>query len=137
VRIVATVAAAGCLTAGALVGDDDAFPFGPFRMYSTANKPSGAVTYFSIESRVANGSWERAALSPRNVGMNRAEVEGQIPKIVANPDRLGTLAEARRRLRPDQPPWVGVRLVRNRSILENRAPTGEIERTIMAQWVAR
>ena len=33
----------GLLLAGTVWGDDDAFPFGPFRMYSTRNDPNAPV----------------------------------------------------------------------------------------------
>ena len=40
------------------------------------------------------GSGCSAPLTPENVGLNRAEIEGRIPQIVADPSRLGTLAAA-------------------------------------------
>jgi hypothetical protein len=126
---------AAALTVGTVWGDDDDFPFGPLRMYSTSSPPNGGVTELAIEARVGNAPYDRAALSPANVGMNRAEVEGQVPKIVADPAILGTLAAAHARLKPHQPDWTAVRLVRRRHILVDRKPTGQVDVTVVAEWV--
>ncbi len=43
VRTVATLAVAVLLTAGTVWGNDDEFPFGPFRMFSTSTPAGSAV----------------------------------------------------------------------------------------------
>jgi hypothetical protein len=134
-RTLLVLALAAGFMSGSLVGDDHWWPFAPWRMFSTSTAPSGAVVYMSLEVRDADGGgWRPEGLTPESVGLNRAEVEGRIPEITADPDMLGTLAESHARLRPDEARWVAVRLVRNASILVDRAPTGEVERRIVAQW---
>ncbi len=130
------VLAAGFMS-GSLVGDDHWWPFAPWRMFSTSTKPGGAVVYMSLEVRDADDAdWRATGLTPEKVGLNRAEVEGRIPQIQADPSMLGTLAQSHARLRPDEARWVAVRIVRNESVLEGRAPTGEVRRTVVAQWEA-
>lgn len=134
--VLVLVLAAGFM-AGSLVGDDHWWPFAPWRMFSTSTPPSGSVVYMSLEVKDADDvDWRAVGLSPESVGLNRAEVEGRIPQIKADPSMLGTLAASHARLRPDDAPWVAVRIVRNASLLVDRAPTGVVERTVVAQWTA-
>lgn len=133
-RIAVVAAVMGLLTVGSLVGDDDAFPFGPLRMYSTATKPTGVIWSTAIEVRSANGPWHRAALNPTSVGLNRAEVEGRVPQIQATPALLGDLARAHHRLRPHAARWTALRVVRLSSVIVDRRPTGEVLRRTLAQW---
>jgi hypothetical protein len=136
-RAALTVVLAGLFLAGTLVGDDHWWPFGPWRMFATATKPGGAIVAMGIEVRTAaDDAWQPASLHPTAVGLNRAEVEGRIPQIVADPSRLGTLAAAHARLRPAEPPWTAVRLVRRDAVLDGREPTGETRTTVVAEWAA-
>ncbi|MGL5816251.1 MAG: hypothetical protein ACRCYR_01705 [Phycicoccus sp.] len=136
-RTLVVVALAVGFAAGSLVGDDHWWPFAPWRMFSTSTAPGGAVVYMSIEVRTDRGApWRPAGITPETVGLNRAEVEGRIPQIIADPSMLGTLAGAHARLRPDDPRWSGVRLVRNAAVLDGRSPTGEVRQTVLATWSA-
>lgn len=136
-RTVLVVVLAVGFMAGSLVGDDHWWPFAPWRMFSTSTAPSGAVVFMSLEVRSAqDADWRAVGLTPESVGLNRAEIEGRIPEIEADPSMLGTLAASHARLRPQDAPWVAVRIVRNASVLVDRAPTGEVRRTVVAQWAA-
>lgn len=135
VMVVLTLTVLFC--AGSLVGDDHWWPFSPWRMFSTSQQATGSVWSTAIEVRTvdsAPGQGAPAPLSPSNVGLNRAEVEGRIPQITADPSRLGTLAASHARLRPDAPEWVAVRVVRHKIVLVDRVPTGEVETEVLAQW---
>lgn len=124
--------------AGSLVGDDHWWPFSPWRMFATAQQATGSVWSTGIEVRLADApdDWVRASLTPESVGLNRAEVEGRIPQIVSDPARLGTLAASHARLRPDDPAWVGLRVVRHKIIVVDRKPTGAVETEVLAEWAA-
>src|SRR5687767_13026176 len=121
---------------GSLVGDDHWWPFSPWRMFSTSTAPTGAVVSTGIEVRTADqpGQWVPASLTPWTVGLNRAEVEGRMDDITADPSRLGTLAESHARLQPDAARWLGVRVVRSALVIVDRRPTGEVKRTVLAEW---
>jgi hypothetical protein len=120
--------------AGSVKGDDPWWPFGPWRMFSTSQAATGSVWASAIQVETAPGEWFDAPLSPANVGLNRAEVEGRIPQIVADPAMLGTLAASHSRLRPHSDPWIGVRVVRRETVIVDRVPTGQVNTTILATW---
>ena len=135
------LALASVLTAlfltGAVVGDDPWWLFGPWRMFSTSTPPTGAVVYMSIEVRDTDDpDWRPAPITLQSVGLNRAEVEGRIPQLTKDPSMLGTLAASHARLRPDDAPWVAVRVVRNEAVIVDRRPTGEVRHVVLATWEA-
>jgi hypothetical protein len=137
-RSVLTVVLLVVFCAGSLVGDDHWWPFSPWRMFATSQAATGSVWSTGIEVRTASQptEWVRAPLTPENVGVNRAEVEGRIPQIEADPSRLGTLAASHARLRPRADAWVGLRVVRHRILVVDREPTGEVETDVLAEWSA-
>lgn len=136
VRAALIVLGIGLLIAGTLVGDDYAFPFGPFRMYSTSTPPNGHMAVVVLEARTAGGTWRRTSLSSWNVGVNRAEVEGQIPRFRAHPELLRDIVLAHGRLRPREPRWMGARLIMHYLILRDRRVVGTKDRVIV-EWSER
>ena len=124
--------------AGSLVGNDHWWPFSPWRMFSTSQAATGSVWSTGIEVQTADapGEWVRAPLTPENVGLNRAEVEGRIPQIEADPSRLGTLARSHSALRPGSAEWTALRVVRRLIVVVDRKPTGEVRTEVLAQWDA-
>ncbi len=128
---------AAVFVAGSLVGQDAWWPFSPWRMFSTSQAPTGSVLAMAIEVRTsADPDWREAPITPWTTGVNRAEVEGRSGQIVADPSMLGTLAASHGRLRPDEAPWTGVRLVRHETVVVDRRPTGEVRTTEVATWLA-
>lgn len=140
VQALFTLAVAVLLGLGAVVGDDHWYPVGPFRMFSTATPPDGYVSAMSLEVRVGDRNdgtaWVRTALSPGNVGVNRAEVEGRVPEITTDPTLLRDLAQAHARMHPADAPWSGVRVIRNRTMIIDSQPTGTVETEVVSTWTA-
>jgi hypothetical protein len=135
--VVLLLAVAGLFLAGTAVGQDDWWPFGPWRMYATSTAPSGSIYSTRIDVRtVADPAWTPAPLNPDVVGLNRAEVEGRIPQLTADPAMLGTLARSHARLRAHEAAWTGVRVVRSQIVLSHGRQTGQVIDTTLAQWVA-
>ncbi|MFF4778954.1 hypothetical protein [Microtetraspora fusca] len=134
VRLMAAVVGVALLCVGTFWGDDDAFPFGPFRMYSTSTPPNGNIHVMALEARMPDGSWREVPLDAPVVGVNRAEVEGQVPRFQADPALVGKLVEAHDRLRPAEPRWTGARLVMRYLKLRDRRFVGTEER-VVAQWL--
>ncbi|HUR75384.1 MAG TPA: hypothetical protein VMZ00_13980 [Sporichthya sp.] len=103
-RLGAVVGALGLLVYGSAWGSDDQFPFGPMSQYSFRIDPDGEVRALWVEADLADGSHRRLDISDADdVGVARAELEGQLDRIIADPQRLSTLAEAWVRLHPDRP----------------------------------
>lgn len=133
IRLLVTAAGLTLLLTGTAFGDDDAFPFGPFRMFSTSTPPNGNVHVVALAARMPDGSWRRAPLEAGEVGITRAEAEGQVPRFRSDPSLLRRLAEAHDRLRPGDPRWTGVRLIQQYYMLRHRVYVGTREFTI-AEW---
>jgi len=85
-RLVATLVGVALLLAGTLVGTDDDFPFGPFRMYATTDKLDSPVADTRVEARDAGGA--HLVLGEGDTGIRRAEIEGQLPG--SSPTRRGS-----------------------------------------------
>lgn len=134
-RAIVMVAVMTLFILGSLIGNDHWWPFSPWRMFATATKPTGAVSVMAIEvQKSEDGKWTPVPINPWIMGVNRAEVEGQVPQTIDDPDRLGTLAETHSKLKPNEAEWVGVRMVRRSSVIEDGEPTGELRTTVQATW---
>jgi hypothetical protein len=131
VRLAATAAVLIALLAGTFFGDDDAFPFGPFRMYSIANRTSGQVRTIRLEGRVAGGS--RHEFDFGRFGMRRAEVEGQVDRLLAKPERMELLVEAYHNANPESPPLMKLYLVEEAHRLHRGRPA-EVSQRTMLTW---
>lgn len=134
VRLAATGLCVALLVVGTFWGDDDAFPFGPFRMYSTSTPPNGNIHVMVLEARLPDGSWREVPLESVVVGVNRAEVEGQVPRFQSQPALVGRLVEAHDRLRPNEPRWTGARLIMRYLKLRDRRFVGTEEK-VVAEWL--
>lgn len=118
---------------GSWKADDDAFPVGPFVMFAFTTPPNGEVRSAAVEAVDTTGRRLPVVLEPEDVGLRRAEMEGQIPRVVAHPELLGALAAAHLRLRPNQPAWQQVDLVEHRVQLDHGRATNETT-AVLATW---
>ncbi len=127
----ATVLVVVGLLAGTAWGDDDHFPFGPFRMYSTTNDLDGTVNVVRFSAVDATG----AELAPRSqdFALRPAEVNGQVARFRAVPALLENLATAYARVHPDRPPLVRIELKHGFHHLEDGRPVAYSEETV-AVW---
>jgi hypothetical protein len=122
----------GLLITGTVVGQDNAFPFGPLRMYATRDDPDGLVVATRVEAVDAAG---RVLVVPDSAtGLRRAEIEGQAGRFRADPGLLAQISLAHDRLHPDQPAYNEVRVVERRYRLHDGRPTGEQTEQVVAQW---
>jgi hypothetical protein len=132
VRLLVTLVLVVLTLAGTFVGQDDDFPLGPFRMYSTRDAPDGTVVSTRVEAVDARG--ELRVVDERSTGLRRAEVEGQVGRFVEDPDLLGLLAQAHARLRPGEPRFTQVRVVERVYELRDSRPTGVERERVVARW---
>ncbi len=133
-RAAALAAGLALLVAGTAWGQDDHFPFGPFRMYSTADDPDGQVLSTYLQAVDADGVVV-PRVGEREIGLRRAEYEGQLSRVVDRPEVLGELAEVFSRRHPDRPPWVEVSVVQTAHVLVGGVPTDE-RTEVLATWTA-
>jgi len=92
VRVAVTAIGAVVLLTGTLWGQDDDFPFGPFRMYATAPDPNADAPDTRVEAVDTTG--HTVLLTESNTGLRRAEIEGQQQSYVDHPERLRQVAIA-------------------------------------------
>ncbi len=130
-RLASAVVVLALLLAGTVWGDDDAFPFGPFRMYSTRANPDTPVVSTRVVGLTAAG--EEVRLSGGEVGLRRAEFEGQLPRIFRDPSMLGLLADSYAERNPDADELVEVQVVQRRFALEDGQRTGEVSDQVLIE----
>lgn len=132
VRVAVTTIVAALLLVGTFLGQDDAFPFGPFRMYATRDAPDGTVVSTRVEAIDATG---RILTVPDTAtGLRRAEIEGQVGRFRAHPELLGALSRAHTRLHPREAAYDEVRVVERRYALHDSRPTGTSTEQVVATW---
>ncbi|MBM7805752.1 hypothetical protein JOD57_001589 [Geodermatophilus bullaregiensis] len=122
-RLAASSVVLALLLAGTLWGTDDSFPFGPFKMYSTRADTDSPV----VSTRVVGftGDGEEVRLSGGEVGLRRAEFEGQLPRLVDDPSLLVLLADTYAEHHPGAEPLVEVQVVQRHFELTDGELTGE------------
>jgi len=133
-RLTATAAGAVLLLLGTFAGQDDHFPFGPFRMYSTAPGPDDDAPDTRVEGVDATG--RTVVLTEANSGLRRAEIEGQQHAYESDPSRLRQVAAAYAEKSPSAPPLREVRIVIRWAGVEDSRPTGETRDEVVARWTA-
>jgi hypothetical protein len=131
-RLVATVLGLALLLAGTLVGTDDDFPFGPFRMFATTNEWSEPISIARAEVTDATG--RTVELTPANSGVRRAEVEGQLDRFRAEPRVLAGLADAYRAHNPAAPAPRTVTVLLRHHEISRSGPTGRYTDEVVATW---
>jgi hypothetical protein len=133
-RLVVTAVAGALLLAGTVIGQDDAFPFGPFRMYSTTDSLNAPVKSTRMEAVDTDG--RRFALRGESVGLRRAEIEGQLTRFREEPALLGAVATAYHRRIPDRPELARVEIITRHFALKDGHPTGAHHDTVDVSWTA-
>ena len=134
VRVAVTALGALLLLLGTLWGQDDDFPFGPFRMYSTAPDPNADAPDTRVEGVDTTG--RTIVLTEANSGLRRAEIEGQQAAYVADPTRLRQVAVAYAEKSPAAAPLTTVRIVIRWEGIEHARPTGTSRDETIATWTA-
>jgi hypothetical protein len=108
--------------AGTAWGSDDDFPVGPFLMY--AGRAGNDVPVGSTRVVGVTAAGTEVGMSGGEVGLRRAEFEGQLGRVIAQPELLGELGEAYVRRNPDAEPLVRVDVVQRDFELRDGVQTG-------------
>ncbi|MFN2588044.1 MAG: hypothetical protein ABR613_08000 [Actinomycetota bacterium] len=131
-RLAAAIVVALLLLVGTFWGDDDNFPFGPFRMYSTKQELDGEVRATEIAGLTRTGTWVPLPFS--DFGLRRADVEGQLGMLAQPPaEVLADMAVAYDRFDRGEEEIVALRLLERTIDVENGKPAGETVE-IIATW---
>lgn len=133
-RMLATVAVVALLFLGTFVGQDDHFPFGPHRMFSTRNELNGRVNSAQLRFTFADGTVRPIVIDSHTVGLRRAEVEGLEDRFVARPELLSHLADAYENFNPTEPEVVAAELIERTTDLEQGQPVGQPTTGVLATW---
>jgi hypothetical protein len=133
VRVTATAVGFALLLAGTFFGQDDHFPFGPFRMYSTSPDPNGDAKDTRVEGVDVTGA--TVVINEANSGIRRAEIEGQQQAYEQDPSRLSRIADAYAEHTPGAPLLREVRIVIRWHGIENARPTGTSTDEVVADWI--
>lgn len=131
-RVAVTLAASALLLAGTLWGEDDHFPFGPFKMYASAVDPDTPVADTRMEAVDASGG--TVVFTPANTGFRRAELEGQLARFRERPELLETVLDAYTRRNPDAPPVSEVRIVVRWHEVRDFEVTGDWRDEVVTTW---
>ncbi len=132
IRIGVTLAIAGLLLYGTLWGQDDLFPFGPFRMYATTDKLNAPV--FDTRFELVDTTGTTVELTEVNTGIRRAEIEGQLTRIEQDPSLLRVIDEAYVSLNPHAPAPVEIQVIVRWHQLKNGLDTGVYTDQTVATW---
>lgn len=135
-RIIATLVVIGALFAGTFWGDDDNWPFGPFRMYSIRNRLDGRIKSARVDLTMSDGSKIETQINAGTFALRRAEVEGQVDRFESEPALLRHLASTYDELHPGGTEVVGVRLLYEMTQMEEGRPRGPVEEITVATWGA-
>jgi hypothetical protein len=131
-RLTAAAIVLALLMAGTVWGNDDEFPFGPFRMYSTRADPNAPVISTRVVGLTAAG--EEVRLSGGEVGLRRAEFEGQLSRIADHPELLGLLADSFADAHPSAPELEAVQVVQRRFELDEGVQTGAFSDRVVVEY---
>ncbi|WDZ86666.1 hypothetical protein [Micromonospora cathayae] len=134
-RLGATALGLALLLTGTLVGSDDHFPFGPFRMYATNNPPDTPAPDTRVEGVDTSGAL--IDLGQDATGIRRAEIEGQQGRYRADPELLREVADAYADRHPGASELVEVRIVVRWHGITGGRPTGRHTDETVARWTAR
>lgn len=132
IRMVVVFLGGALLLTGTLWGEDDHFPFGPFKMYASAVDPDAPARDTRVEA--VNGDGDLVLITPANSGIRRAEFEGQLGRFAREPELLVTVAEAYQRRNPHAPPLQEIRIVVRWHEVRDFEVTGEWEEEVVAEW---
>jgi len=133
-RLAAAAAFLAMLAVGAHRNTDDLFPFGPMAQYATSPNLNASINSSYVLADTTAGVRVPVPLNATGTGIGRAEVEGQLARIIDDPSLLGVIARAYRELHPDRPQYTHLYLMRDTTDLENGKAVGEKVTSMLAQW---
>ncbi|WP_246957661.1 hypothetical protein [Brachybacterium sp. Marseille-Q7125] len=133
-RTLVTFACLAVLLVGGLTRSNDLFPFGVLDQFSRGIPPNGQVVNTCLQGVTAEGAVIDIRFGHRSVGIERADVENQLPAIQEDPALLEPLAAEYDRRHPDDAPLQALILCQRITQLRDGAAHGEEELVEVTQW---
>jgi hypothetical protein len=136
-RLSAVLVFLALLAAGTYSNTDDSFPFGPMAQYSTSPDLDAEINSAYVLADTTDGRRVRVPLNATGTGIGRAEVEGQLGRIIENPELLQAIANAYAKVHPDRPQYTRLYLMQDTTDLEDGKAAGPRATRQLAQWEVR
>lgn len=130
-RVAALVVGTVLVVHGTIWGNDVQWPFAPMAQFAFRVGDNDAIRSLYLSARDVDGKQFVVPLSPPNLGIGRAEVEGQLPAIQRDPALLEDLIEPYPRLHPGAPALAQVWLRQKVTILHRGRADGEYLETLV------
>ncbi|MFC6883115.1 MULTISPECIES: hypothetical protein [Actinomadura] len=109
-------------------GSDDDFPLGPMTQFAFSVKNDGGEIHSHwLEADTAAGEHVKLSMDAVGSGMKRAEIEGQMDRLVRDPSLLQGIADGQRRLHPGKPRLTKIYIVKQVQTLKH----GKVVKTVL------
>jgi hypothetical protein len=135
-RLTVTAVALGCVAFGTVHGAEKMFPAGPMTQYAFYVSPNGSVDSITVTADTTVGTHVPVELNAAGVGIKRADIEIQLPRIERDPSRLQAIADAQRQLHPSEPGYTELYVVDTGVRLQDRVPGAKTAR-VLVTWKVR
>ncbi|GAA4521232.1 hypothetical protein GCM10023160_07830 [Brachybacterium paraconglomeratum] len=135
-RTLAVVACIGVLLVGGLTRSNDLFPFGVLDQFSSGTDPDGEVVNTCLQGLREGEAPFDIRFGQRSVGIERADVENNLPSIKADPELLAPLAAEFDRRHPEQHPLDALVLCQRITSLQGGTAHGGEEFVEVVRWEA-
>ncbi len=110
---------------GTLFGNDVDWPFGPMSQFAFRVGRDDAIRSTFLQARTSKGNVMVVPITVSNLGIARAETEGQQNAIIRDPRLLGDLASSYHRLHPTEPGLTQLWLRERVTVLRNGRDAGQ------------
>jgi hypothetical protein len=112
-RSAVAAAVIGALFWTSAYGSDDHFPLGPMTQFAfSVDEDGGEIHSHWLEAGTADGRRVRLSMDAVGSGLKRAEVEGQMDRLIRDPSLLQGVADGQRGLHPDRPALTRIYVVK-------------------------
>lgn len=125
------------LSIAQVISTNDWFPLGSLSQYSYARPLDSPTKAVRIRALTEEGTDRGISLSNKGIGVGRAEVEGQVQRIIDNPQMLEGIARVWSLQRPQGPALTEVRMERVTRYVSDGVPTGEQDVEVLTTWTVQ
>lgn len=125
------------LSIAQIISTNDWFPLGSLSQYSYARPLDSPTKAVRIRALTEAGNDRGVSLSKGGIGIERAEIEGQVQRIIDNPQMLEGIARAYSERNPENPAFVELRMERVIRYVEDGKPTGEEDIEVLTTWTVQ